>query len=206
MTCDEFCNGDTELRDHLEECPGCATRFARQQELAAGLKTLGGHMRRVEAPAAVERRLLAAFRSRAELGRADRRGSWWLIGAWAAGLAATALLAMALMRPHAPQRSRQTARSRTQLAMVQPDAAQPEIESGDGEFLPLPNTEAVGPNDEVNLVRIEVPRSAMIPLGFDVPAERAAEPVEADVLLDGDGVARAVRFFNFDRAAKEVSW
>jgi len=52
------------------------------------------------------------------------------------------------------------------------------------------------PGEEVNLVRVELPRSSMIALGFTVSAERAAEPVEADVMLGLDGVARAVRFVN----------
>jgi hypothetical protein len=56
--------------------------------------------------------------------------------------------------------------------------------------------EALGPNDEVNLVRIEVPRSALMALGFAVSAERALEPVEADVVLGPDGQARAVRFLD----------
>ena len=36
----------------------------------------------------------------------------------------------------------------------------------------------------------------MIALGFEVSAERAAEPVQADVMLGADGTARAVRFLD----------
>ena len=46
----------------------------------------------------------------------------------------------------------------------------------------------------MNLVRVELPRSSMISLGFAVSEEREAETVEADVMLGADGVARAVRF------------
>jgi hypothetical protein len=45
-------------------------------------------------------------------------------------------------------------------------------------------------------VRIEVPRSALVALGFEVSGEGSEEPVEADVMLDADGVARAVRVLN----------
>ena len=38
------------------------------QRLAAGLHAVGAQMRRVEAPARVERRLVSAFRAHAELG------------------------------------------------------------------------------------------------------------------------------------------
>jgi hypothetical protein len=64
----------------------------------------------------------------------------------------------------------------------------------DGDFIPLPSASGMEPGEEVNLVRVELPRSSMIALGFTVSAERAAEPVEADVMLGLDGVARAVRF------------
>jgi hypothetical protein len=62
-------------------------------------------------------------------------------------------------------------------------------------FIPLPNSAGVAADeDDVNLVRVEVPRSAMIALGIDVSADRAEELVEADVMLGSNGVARAVRF------------
>jgi hypothetical protein len=48
----------------------------------------------------------------------------------------------------------------------------------------------------VNLVRVAVPRSAMIALGFDVSTDRVEELVEADVMLGSNGTARAVRFLD----------
>jgi hypothetical protein len=63
-------------------------------------------------------------------------------------------------------------------------------------FIPLPNAAQIGPNEEVNLVRVEVPRSAMIALGYDVKPEEATESVQADVMLGTDGMARAVRFLD----------
>jgi hypothetical protein len=69
-------------------------------------------------------------------------------------------------------------------------------EDSDG-FIPLPNSAGVAADgDEVNLVRMEVPRSAMIALGLDVSADRAEELVEADVMLGSNGIARAVRFLD----------
>jgi hypothetical protein len=68
-------------------------------------------------------------------------------------------------------------------------------------FIPLPNSAGLpagdaADGDDVNLVRVEVPRSAMIALGFDVSADRAEELVEADVMLGSNGIARAVRFLD----------
>jgi hypothetical protein len=210
MTCKEYWNGEAHPAEHLQECPACAKRAARHEELAVGLKSLGAQMRRVEAPARVERALVAAFRGQSALSVPEPRGTWWLAGAWAVALAATVLLALVVMRPHQPQRSRHGVRSLTQLAEMQTPDAAGEADSTDSDFLPLPNAELVGPNDEINLVRIEVPRSAMIPLGFEVPAERAAETVEADVMLDADGVARAVRFLDSEKSgnssSRETEW
>jgi hypothetical protein len=212
MTCNEFWNGEDHPLDHLKECPACAARFARHEEVTAGLRTLGRQMRRVAAPARVERSLVAAFRASEAFGRPTPRTGWWLAGAWAAALAVTALAAVALMRPHEPVRTRQMVRSRTQLAAVEPAfdgaalTAAADGDAGEDGFLTLPNVEAVGPNDEINLVRVEVPRSAMIPLGFDVSADRAQETVEADVMLDADGVARAVRFLDSEITSRESGW
>ena len=38
--------------------------------------------------------------------------------------------------------------------------------------------------------------SIALSLGFEVNAERAGEPVRADVMLGADGLARAVRFLD----------
>ena len=109
MKCQEFWNGGSP--DHLKECGDCAARFERQQHVAAGLRALGAHMRTVEAPARVEQQLVAAFRGQAELGGIRPRGAWWLVGAWAAALAASTALAVMLVRPHQPQGTRRTTRS-----------------------------------------------------------------------------------------------
>jgi hypothetical protein len=172
-------------------------RFERQQQLAVGLNVLGAQLRRLEAPAGVERNLVAAFRGQMELGEIPARGAWWMV-AWATALAATVTLAVFLMRPHQPQRTHRVTRSRVQLAAVETPADFSVLASdlGEGEFLTMPNAEKIAPNEEVNLVRVEVPRSAMIALGFTVSEERASEPVEADVMLDTEGVARAVRFLD----------
>ena len=198
MTCEEFWNGDPHAEDHLQECPACASRQENQERLAIGLNALGAQMRRVGAPARVERRLVSAFRAEAELTEMPHRTAWLAVGTWAAALAATLVLAVFLIRGHQPQRTIRITRSVTQLAAVEAPA---EVVSGDdgsaGAFLPLPNAEEISPNEPMNLVRLEVRRSAMIPLGFAVSEDRASETIEADVMLGADGVARAVRFLEY---------
>jgi len=48
----------------------------------------------------------------------------------------------------------------------------------------------------MDVVHVEVPRSAMLAVGIQVSPERTGEMVQADVMLDSDGVARAVRFLD----------
>ncbi|HYJ47442.1 MAG TPA: hypothetical protein VEV81_12590 [Pyrinomonadaceae bacterium] len=61
------------------------------------------------------------------------------------------------------------------------------------EFLPL-TYGGLSQIDEGQVIRIEVPRSALQSFGLPVNVERAGERVKADVLLGHDGVARAIRF------------
>jgi hypothetical protein len=44
------------------------------------------------------------------------------------------------------------------------------------------------------MVRVELPRSALVSFGLPMNVERADERIKADVLVGDDGVARAIRF------------
>jgi hypothetical protein len=62
------------------------------------------------------------------------------------------------------------------------------------QFLPLSYTSPVNLQDGGQLVRVEMPRSAMASFGLPVNMERYGEKVKADVLVSADGLARAIRF------------
>jgi hypothetical protein len=63
------------------------------------------------------------------------------------------------------------------------------------EFIPLvAGVPAAPPLESGQLVRVQLPRAALASLGLPLNAERGDEPVKADVLLGGDGLARAIRF------------
>lgn len=195
MNCEEFWEKGPEDPDHLRECAACAARYQQEQHLAAGLKALGGQLRRVEAPARIERRLVRQFRIEAGVAPAPRRGLWIPVLTWGTAVAATVTLALLLVHGRQPQETRHARPENVQLAAV--GSATPiELPTGitaeDG-FIPLPNVEQIGPNEQVDVVRMEVPRSAVVALGIPVSDELASEKVEADVALGADGVARAVR-------------
>jgi len=61
------------------------------------------------------------------------------------------------------------------------------------DFIPLTYGDPdVGP--DAQMVRVELPRSAMASFGLPVNMDRANQRVKADVLLGADGLARAIRF------------
>ncbi|MEK6299421.1 MAG: hypothetical protein AABO41_01765 [Acidobacteriota bacterium] len=62
------------------------------------------------------------------------------------------------------------------------------------EFIPLVHGDEMSPYDGGQLVRVEMPRSALMAFGFPMNMERAGERVKADVVVGNDGLARAIRF------------
>jgi hypothetical protein len=204
MNCADFWNEMPELasggglqdehepeHEHLKQCPQCAGLIERQRRLASGLRAMAHEMSAVAAPPRVEASLIDAFRR--EMAPAGPRLAPMRrlpVFSWVA--AAAAVMAMAVWmapRRHAPPPAAHHApAAQLELASLVDDAAD------DDGFIPLPNAERVGPNDDVHVVRMELPRSAMLVVGLDVSPERVSERVEAEVMLGPDGLARAVRF------------
>jgi anti-sigma factor RsiW len=219
MNCQEFWNAlprqgrnaTPEQASHVAECPACAAQWEQHRSLAAGLRYLAEELRRVEAPPRVEAGVTAAFRSGARFQdrRSARLSRWTPVFAWASTAAAMAALAFSVLRTvpstavkpgtvaaphHAAQPVVQWAAAETPAAA---DADQDEDSAGLGDgFIRLPNATRIEPNEDVNVVRVEVTGSAMIAMGLPVSEDRASETLLADVALGPDGMARAVRFVN----------
>ena len=62
------------------------------------------------------------------------------------------------------------------------------------DFLPLTHDAGTQPMDSGQVIRVQVPRTALASFGLPINIERANEPVKADLLLAEDGSARAIRF------------
>ena len=62
------------------------------------------------------------------------------------------------------------------------------------DYIPLMNGGQLTPGDAGHVVRVEMPRSALASFGLPVNADRTESRVKADVLMGGDGIARAIRF------------
>lgn len=62
------------------------------------------------------------------------------------------------------------------------------------DFMPLTYGAALSPNEGGQLVRVELPRSALVSMGLPMNVDTSDERVKADVFLGHDGLARAIRF------------
>ena len=99
-------------------------------------------------------------------------------------------------RPRPPQRARP---QRPQLlarssGSVFREAEDPETREEQTEFLPLTIYRTLSPLEQGQIVRVQLPRSALHAVGLPMNMERSREPVQADVVLAEDGTAVAVRF------------
>lgn len=140
-----------------------------EAELLEQLRVLAAADESRSAPAALEARLLAAFRA-PRPGHSPAR--LWTLAAVAAGLAlSTSILSV-----------RRSA----------PVASEPSVAA----FTPLVYGDPLAGVDAVHVVRVEVTRSALAGYGLPVSAGAEASRVSADVLVGQDGLARAIRFVN----------
>jgi hypothetical protein len=62
------------------------------------------------------------------------------------------------------------------------------------DFIPLSYMSAASLQDGGQIVRVQLPRSALANFGLSVNMDRYNEKVKADVLVGVDGMARAIRF------------
>jgi hypothetical protein len=74
-----------------------------------------------------------------------------------------------------------------------PRQAYESVAQNTGEYLPLTYLAKATAMDSGMIVRVELSRSALASLGFQVNVGSAGESVKADVILGDDGVARAIR-------------
>jgi hypothetical protein len=208
MNCQEFWNTMPELEGeagpeagaHRRECPACAAALENHEALAAGLRGVAAEWSRLKAPGRVEARLMAAFRGQAGLAALPPARRWWSpVLAWAAAVLVVAAAFLLFVGRGRQPRAPLTMPGGAETAVVDWSSVLPPEMAGEaaaGDFIPLPNADRLPQDEDLNVVRVEVPRSAMIALGYSVAADRAAERVRADVVMGSDGLARAVRFLD----------
>lgn len=189
MTCREFWGRMAELEaegqaaQHARECAGCAALLERQRALAMGLHRVASQRNNMQAPARLEERLVEAFREHTaapvEASTIHGRPRWPVQVSTAA---AVMLLAVLLLWRY-PVHSTRPAASPETTASVELDS----------DFIPLPYAGEARSDEDAHLIRVEMPRSALVALGVQVADGEAGEPVEAEVLLGMGGAPQAVR-------------
>ena len=147
------------------------------------------------------------------------RWSSWKLAAVAAGILILISMMAAFWRSagsHKPQREEQAVAptspkpaepqvSQNQIAVEQPknepkrarrrkSVNDPDDAEVVTEFFPLSEGEDLNALDSLQVVRVELPGSALGDIGLPVDPETMNEPVKADVVLGQDGLARAIRF------------
>jgi hypothetical protein len=145
-----------------------------EQKLLEGLRALAEDGPQ-EPPIHLQQKLVAEVRRSS---RVRRWAAWGPIAAVAAGIAVVASLPL----------------GRTHFTPA-PPAASAELAMNEiaSDFLPVPGSEGYPAMENAMVVRLELPVSSVRLMGFAVSGS-AVEPVQADVLLGQDGLARGVRF------------
>jgi hypothetical protein len=206
---------------HAEVCARCARRLANEQRLSRTVAAAVAEDRARVAPPRVEKFLLAALRER-RAASPQRRQAWVArvaVGALAAVLILAAMLA--LRKPEVPRavqvksepprlqpppedfkapapvyRAVRRPPVRTQSASRRKTARHPKAEPVNREVMTdfIPVVYDPEPIERGRVVRVRLPRSTLADFGLPMNEQHAGEPINADVLLGEDGVARAVRF------------
>ena len=94
-------------------------------------------------------------------------------------------------RRRTADRVRNSGRSKPPADDLNRPAAAGEIAT---DFIPLMNRETLAQMDGGQVMRVELPRSALMSFGLPMDMERASERIKADVVVGNDGLARAIRF------------
>jgi hypothetical protein len=197
--------------EHAAHCDNCAARLGEAGALAEVTEAAAGSVRGQQAPPNMEAALLSAFRSQ------RRRTVAWRTFEWAAAGAAAAMLAVVLWtssfpskgQPSPAPRKDVSSQSKEPLDASRPPSSQPH-EAAQGtepevsnaasagtysvsDFVPVPFTDGIGPEDPGMVVRVQLTRASLAELGYPVAETPDEDLIRADVLVGEDGWPRGVR-------------
>jgi hypothetical protein len=201
---------------HAESCSDCAAQLTEMESLSFLLRQAAEETAELQAPARLETLLLQEFRR--EKAATASRGVRWQLAAF--GIAAAVLLALGLSlhRQHlvtnagvnSTQSSTQTAtRAPGNLAATKTSAALPDSNtqagvnaaqaaaSDDSEYatayMPLPYAYDPSELEGGAVVRVVLPRAALVSYGLPVDGMGVRDQVMADMVISQDGTPQAIR-------------
>lgn len=191
------------------------------ETLTSSLKLLAEEMASLNAPPEIEMRLRKEFRRRAVMSVVNRNSRYWLVAVAAMILIAISVVAITwntdqpkevnagrtapapikeeprIDPPQAPQKQEvvaQKPRRRSVRRAPKPEVANHVTREVATDFMPLGYLNPATLQDGGQIVRVELPRAALVNFGLPVNMDRYNEKVKADVLLGVDGLAHAIRF------------
>ncbi len=204
---------DLTLQKHLESCAGCRRRVANERMLSAGLVAISS----VDTPPpAVRAAIMAEFRRTYRATPIRRSIAKWVALAAAAALVLLAVFlgtrprrpekivtavasqveAPARVAPAVPRVAAQPRKPAKRRRVVRVQAPPPPEETPEvaTDFVAIPYSEPLRPEERVDMFRMEMPRANMAVFGLPVTGGHLDSRVTADVLIGEDGVMRAIRF------------
>ena len=213
-----------EISQHLSRCPSCFNWLDEQRALASCLQMLNQEAAAIGPSERVEADLVEAFRARQRHRHRRELRVWapaaaalffcMILGGWAVHrlrrqppaqkLAAAVPVPLAELRP-SPDPAPATAippapihpsPAHARKRRVQ-EAVRRSAEAGENsasQFFPLPYADSLSPLTGGQIIRIRVPRSALMTVGLPVTPDSMAGYVDAEVVLNDEMVPRAIRF------------
>jgi hypothetical protein len=197
--------------EHAAHCELCSERIADAAALAEASEMMGKSAREEQSPARLEKWLVAAYRNH------HRRVTWRRTLEWASLGAAAAVLLIFLWtaggrskmqtspspRKDVSSQSGMPLDAKTTIPAKQQDEAPGEssapLEASAGEayaasdFVPVPFTGAITPDDPGMIVRVQLTRASLAQLGYPVAETPDEDLILADVLVGEDGWPRGVK-------------
>lgn len=197
--------------EHAAHCELCSERMADAAALAEASEMMGKRAREEQTPPRVEALLVAAFRNH------HQRASWRRTLEWASVGAAAAVLLVFLWTaggrskgPSSPaprkDASSQSGMPQEAKALAGPTlneatlVADAEVSDASvsgtyaaSDFVPVPFTGAITPDDPGMIVRVQLTRSSLAQLGYPVAETPDEDLILADVLVGEDGWPRGVK-------------
>ncbi len=195
-----------------------------EEILTSGLQLLAEEMASQDAPPEIEQKLREAFRARAvvvPMPVRPRYTRYWAAAIAAMILIAISVIALrSRTDPPKPMNAEQTEQPRIKEEEPRPVLETPKVEEVVAQkprrrtvrrpansavanhvnreiatdFMPLGYLNPATLQDGGQIIRVELPRSALVNFGLPVNMNRYNEKVKADVLLGVDGLAHAIRF------------
>jgi hypothetical protein len=206
---------DVEAREaaleHAAHCELCAERMADAAALAEATDTIGASVRGMQAPPHVETSLRVAFRSHHRRANWRRTLEWASVGASAAVLLIFLWTANGRQKGQAPVGSKKGVSSQSGMPLdakvtstpmqdQAAPAADPVVADASGgssysasDFVPVPFSGAITPDDPGMIVRVQLTRSSLAQLGYPVAETPDEGLILADVLVGEDGWPRGVK-------------